>query len=335
MARAAAGAAGDHGEPGASSVTATRPLAAALASACAAADVLYRFSRPHTMCGTTISVLSVCALAAGDAALSQPALAAAGTALVPALLANVAIVGLNQISDVEIDKINKPYLPLAAGDLSMGQAWAIVAACTAASLWLGAVSGSVPLLATLSCSLALGVAYSMPLPGLRWKRSPWLAAMCILAVRAVAVQAGFFLHARGALGAPADAAALACRPLAFATGFMLLFSVVIALFKDIPDVRGDASAGVRTFSVRHGPGPVYWACTGLLLAAYAAGVCFGLSSPEPWARLPVAIGHAALGALLWARSVRVDEGRTSQLADHYMFIWRLFYAEYLLLPLLR
>ena len=29
------------------------------------------------------------------------------------------------------------------------------------------------------------------------------------------------------------------RPLVFAASFMLIFSVVIALFKDIPDVKGD------------------------------------------------------------------------------------------------
>lgn len=32
---------------------------------------------------------------------------------------NICIVGLNQIFDVPIDRINKPYLPLASGELSM------------------------------------------------------------------------------------------------------------------------------------------------------------------------------------------------------------------------
>lgn len=42
-------------------------------------------------------------------------------ALVPALLMNIAIVGLNQLTDVEIDRVNKPYLPLASGELTMQQ----------------------------------------------------------------------------------------------------------------------------------------------------------------------------------------------------------------------
>lgn len=42
-------------------------------------------------------------------------------ALVPALLMNICIVGLNQLYDVEIDRVNKPYLPLASGELSERQ----------------------------------------------------------------------------------------------------------------------------------------------------------------------------------------------------------------------
>lgn len=77
--------------------------------------------------------------------------------------------------------------------------------------------------------------------------------------RAILVQLGFYAHMRLALEGGAAAAAsaagaaaggggglplslglVASRPLAFATAFMLLFSVVIALFKDIPDVAGDS-----------------------------------------------------------------------------------------------
>lgn len=39
-----------------------------------------------------------------------------------------------------------------------------------------------------------GILYSVELPFMRWKRSPVLAAGCILVVRALAVQLGFFYH---------------------------------------------------------------------------------------------------------------------------------------------
>lgn len=304
----------------------------------AALDALYRFSRPHTMLGTFVSIVSVSSMALGSAAWSAAALTGLCQALVAALLMNVAIVGINQVYDVEIDKVNKPYLPLASGDLSMQQAIGIVAATAALSLLLGVLSGSPALLATLALSLLLGVLYSMELPFMRWKRSPWLAALCILAVRAVMVQLGFFLHMQHALGVTGGVTGgnfIVTRPLGFTMSFMLLFSVVIALFKDLPDVKGDTQAGVQTFSVRHGTKIVFWTCVGLLMAAYAGGIVFALTSPEPWSRLPVALGHAALAALLWGRSAKVNVGRKGELTEHYMFVWKLFYAEYVIIPFLR
>ncbi len=50
------------------------------------------------------------------------------------------------------------------------------------------------------------------------------------------VQLGFYFHMKRAMG---SASLTLTRPLAFATSFMLFVSVVIALFKDIPDIKGD------------------------------------------------------------------------------------------------
>ena len=146
-----------------------------------------------------------------------------------------------QLYDVEIDKTNKPYLPLAAGDFSMTTGVVIVVLTGAASLFIAWASGSMALLATVSGSLLLGLVYSCDLPLLRWKRSPVLAAACILAVRALLVQIGFFLHMKRAL-VPGAGLVLA-RPIVFATAFMLLFSVVIAMFKARKAAAAAAAAG--------------------------------------------------------------------------------------------
>ena len=42
--------------------------------------------------------------------------------------------------------------------------------------------------------MCAGILYSTELPFMRWKRSPALAASCILVVRALAVQLGFYYH---------------------------------------------------------------------------------------------------------------------------------------------
>ncbi|GKU87340.1 hypothetical protein SLEP1_g1752 [Rubroshorea leprosula] len=49
----------------------------------------------------------------------------------------VYIAGVNQLNDVEIDKINKPYLPLASGDFSMEAGIAITSAALSMSLVMG------------------------------------------------------------------------------------------------------------------------------------------------------------------------------------------------------
>lgn len=120
----------------------------------------------------------------------------------------------------------------------------------------------------------------------------------------------------------------------FVVSFMVFFSVVIALFKDIPDVAGDSKAGLRTLSVRLGEGAVFKVCVGMLAAAYAWAVGFSLLlAHTPLARGALVAGHAALAGALLARARRVDTRVKQQLVDFYMFVWKLFYAEYLLIPL--
>lgn len=159
-----------------------------------------------------------------------------GMALSSAVLMNIFIVGINQIFDVPIDKINKPDLPLPKGSLTTNGAIGIVSVAVITSLLLGSFSGSRPLQITLVASMILGIAYSTDLPFLRWKRNAVVAALCILTIRAVAVQLGFYFHMKQCCG-PSNW--VLTKPLVYATSLIAYFSVVIALFKDIPDVKGD------------------------------------------------------------------------------------------------
>ena len=129
----------------------------------------------------------------------------------------------------------------------------------------------------------------MHAPCARAQRFPLLAASCILVVRAVAVQFGFYLHASSAvLGRPP---ALGGAVVA-AAAFMCLFSLVIAFFKDIPDVEGDRRSTIRTLSVRFGEQRVFDLCIGLLLAAYAGAVGAGQQLAEPVCRVVVVRARA-------------------------------------------
>ncbi|PKU71948.1 probable homogentisate phytyltransferase 1, chloroplastic isoform X1 [Dendrobium catenatum] len=296
-------------------------------------NVFYRFSRPHTVIGTALSIVSVSVLSIEKFAdFSQPFFTGLLQALISALFMNIYIVGLNQLFDIEIDKVNKPTLPLASGEYSFRTGAAIVSVFAIMSFGIGWVVGSWPLLWALFVSFILGTAYSINLPFFRWKRFAVLAAMCILAVRAVIVQLAFFLHIQTfVFRRPASFS----KPLIFATAFMTFFSIVIALFKDIPDVEGDRIFGIRSFSVRLGQKPVFWTCVCLLEMAYAVAIVAGATSTCLWSKFPTVLGHAVLALILWNNARSVSLTSKAAITSFYMLIWKLFYAEYLLIPLIR
>ena len=145
---------------------------------------------------------------------------------------NVYIVGINQLEDVEIDRINKPFLPIAAGELSVPAARRIVAACAVVPVVLGVTQGPVELGGVLA-GLAVGTAYSVP--PLRLKRFPLLAALSITGVRALVVNLAVALHFSSSLAGtwtvPGPVWALCL--------FVVPFAFAISILKDVPDAEGD------------------------------------------------------------------------------------------------
>lgn len=154
--------------------------------------VIWDFTRPHTILGSGISVLSLYAFAVPPSKwFSFTFWKSISVSLFPALLMNIYITGLNQVTDVEIDRVNKPYLPIAAGKLSLNSGIAIILTCLFGSLFLGR-SSDWPLQMTLIGSGILGTIYS--LPPFRLKRYPFMAALCILGVRGALVNLGFYFQ---------------------------------------------------------------------------------------------------------------------------------------------
>ncbi|KAK8543299.1 hypothetical protein V6N12_015857 [Hibiscus sabdariffa] len=301
-----------------------------------ALDAFYRFSRPHTVIGTALSIVSVSLLAVEKLSdISSPFYTGVLEAVVAALMMNIYIVGLNQLSDIEIDKVNKPYLPLASGEYSTLTGILIVTSFSIMSFWLGWVVGSWPLFWALFVSFVLGTAYSINLPLLRWKRFALVAAMCILAVRAVIVQLAFYLHIQTHVF---SRPAVFSKPLIFATAFMSFFSIVIALFKDqcgncrsmfamdivqdIPDIEGDKIFGIKSYTVRLGQERVFWTCISLLEMAYGVSILVGATSSYTWSKAITVLGHSILAAILWIRAKSVDLKSKAAITSCYMFIWK-------------
>ncbi|KAH7841291.1 hypothetical protein Vadar_027991 [Vaccinium darrowii] len=300
---------------------------------CRQLNAFYRFSRPHTVIGTLIGITSVSLLPLESTAdFSIQFFVGLLKALVPSVLMNIYVVGLNQLFDVGIDKVNKPYLPLASGEFSMELGIAIVSTFLLMSFTLGIMFQSPPLLCALIVSFIMGSAYSVELPLLRWKRNAFLAATCILIVRAIVVQLAFFIHIQKYV---LDRPIVLSRSLAFAVAFMCLFSTIIALFKDIPDVDGDRDYGIQSFSVSLGQKNVFWLCISMLLIGYGSAMVIGASSSYLSSKLVTVLGHCALASSLWLRARSVDLDSKASITSLYMFIWKLFYAEYLLIPFVR
>lgn len=289
--------------------------------------VLWRFSRPHTVIGTWLGVAGLFAIAlhASSAVAPGTALVQLGCTLLAGTAVNVAIVGVNQITDVEIDRVNKPRLPIAAGELSREAAWRIVAVAAALPVAMALTQGWIETVAVV-LALAAGAAYS--LPPVRLKRHPVAAALCIAGVRSAVVNLGVAIHFAGAFGdggrVPGAVWAL--------TLFVLPFSFAIAVLKDVPDREGDRRFRIATFTVRMGPRRAAWLGLGALGLAYAGMAVAGpLALPGASAAV-LAGGHLAALALLawWAH--RADPGDPRAFTRFYMRVWALFFLEYLLVP---
>lgn len=91
-------------------------------------QVLYKFSRPHTVRGTVLAfatgmlrvfIDNYDVLSSGGFLLDPWLWFKAFLGLLSLLLGNIYIVGINQVFDVKIDRINKPFLPIASGELSL------------------------------------------------------------------------------------------------------------------------------------------------------------------------------------------------------------------------
>lgn len=296
-------------------------------------SAFWQFCRPHTVIGTSLSVIALFVIAQTQSRvitldlLTNQAFPVLLWALIACLCGNIYIVGLNQIEDVEIDKINKPNLPLAAGDFSRLVGWSIVIIAGVLGLAIASSQGLF-LGLTVVASLIIGTAYS--LPPIRLKRFPLWASICIFVVRGVIVNLGLFLHFNQLL----NQSLVIPNSVWGLTIFVLIFTYVIAIFKDMPDTEGDRTFNISTLSLKLGQATVFNLSRQILIALYLGlvilsltGVLVGVNS------VAIATTHLLLAVILWQRSLAVDLSDRNSITDFYQFIWKLFYLEYIVFPL--
>ncbi|KAI0567819.1 UbiA prenyltransferase [Gracilaria domingensis] len=243
------------------------------------AEAIFKFTRPHTIRGTILAAFAGCAraLLESSAYIDWALFPRAIIGLLALLLGNAFIVGINQIYDIRLDKINKPFLPLAAGEMKGSLAWGIVLSSAVLGLALVRVFFSRLIFGLYAFGMSFGALYSVP--PFRFKRYPPLAAITISCVRGFLLNFGVYHATKSALGVPFAWS----PPITFLAVFMTVFACVIALSKDLPDIKGDTIEGIPTFASRIGPSKmVNPACTagGLpkICATLWASILSGMAS---------------------------------------------------------
>ncbi len=305
---------------------------------------LWRFGRPHTIVGTTISIFSLflgglyASKDSYDTCLYNNNLNELQGCFVlffltwaACLLCNVFITGLNQITDFEIDRINKPNLPLVDGSLTSADAKKIVTIAILGSLSL-AFFLSTKLGILISLISFLGWGYSAN--PIRFKRYHIWAAMAISLVRGPLVNLGFAMffitrfkgiHINNWKDFYNTLVEISVGvwliPL---TVFISLFSIGIAWFKDLPDTKGDATHHINTLSVKRGQAFALRLGGFLIALAYLSMIFWGLL--WSYSMLYFHMLGLAIFSYLW---YRVDLNKPLSIKRFYMGYWMLFFTEYL------
>jgi homogentisate phytyltransferase/homogentisate geranylgeranyltransferase len=251
------------------------------------------------MVGTAISVPALGAFAGGNAMGAMPA----------ALLANLYVTGLNQLTDIQIDCINKPELPIPSGALSVndGRLIVLVAAIGAIAMSLHSAS----LLTTTLASMVVGTLYSQK--PFRLKQHPVMAALCIILIRGLIINVGFVSYVKGRFVVP--------------QGPVLFFSVfagVIAIMKDTPDTKGDFANNILSLALIKGRRVVYCA-SAMALSVALTSVAVALWSPLSFIALVMVAAINAHTKVAW------KDNSQQAAASLYQFYWKCFYLCYIAL----
>jgi len=210
--------------------------------------IYWEFARPFTLLPPAVGMLAGGLVAWGAEPRFQSTWAGASGSVVwmkiavgalMAALMNAASNGLNQIFDLEIDRINKPKRPLPSGRITLTTAWRFTVAALALGLLLAWWVNWQCLLLAAAAGLLTACYSAPPARTKRWG---------ILANLTVAIPRGFLLPVAGWSTVKS-----------IATAEPWLLSIPLGLFvfgaistKDFSDIPGDTAGGCRTLPVQFG-----------------------------------------------------------------------------------
>ncbi|KAF6165459.1 hypothetical protein GIB67_028018 [Kingdonia uniflora] len=298
---------------------------------------VYRFIRIEPMIGIVMTVLTTSILPIETISELSPAyIIGVLKVLVPMILMQIYNVGINQLYDIDIDKANKPYLPLASGELSIAAGRSITVTCATLvccyclSIAMGLMSRSPPLLASILTIFVVGGAYSIDVSSLNlWKNNTYLTSLVVTTMAVFSHQLAIFLHLQKyVLGKPM----LLKKSIIFATAFMCICIPGTTFFKDVPDVDGDRANGTMTLSVKWGKENVFKLVLGMLMVAYGGAVVVGTTLPRLLNRIVVVMGHSIIASILLFHAQKLDLSDNHATESFYLLLWMLKSVQGFLLP---
>lgn len=299
----------------------------------------FRFLRPHTIKGTLSAITGLVT----SFFIHQYGSPQVGTisfswmfthilvGTLSLLCANGFIVGVNQIYDVEIDKINKPFLPLANQQMTPKTALFLVSAMLLTGLAL--VFSWFPrfILGLYALGLFIGLVYSIP-GGL--KTHPLAAASAIVFCRCFLLNLGVCLALPYVLGmatTPREAFETWPPKVWAHLAFVCVITVVISIMKDIPDVKGDYEHAIPTLALFLGTRRTTQLCGLLMGLNYLSGICLASGAPSifarPWWYLLTQAGGLCLLAKDFLQCHQLGYTKLNVVCL-YTTVWNLLYFSY-------
>ena len=199
----------------------------------------WTYARPFTLVPPMVGIFSGSLIGYGASRAPFRILHVA-LAVAAAGVLNAASNGLNQICDLENDRVNKPHRPLPSGKLTMASAAIFVVVAYAIALALVACVNPQTFVIYVVAALAT-IAYSAP--PIRLKRHPVGSNLIIALVR------GELLKVAG--WAAVATVLTSIEP--WYIGFIyFLFLLGATTTKDFADIEGDRAAGCITLPVKYG-----------------------------------------------------------------------------------
>jgi 4-hydroxybenzoate polyprenyltransferase len=216
------------------------------------AGILLEFSRPFTLVAPALGFASGAATAIGAApreAWSGDLILYPVIGLTMAAVLNAASNALNQIYDLEIDRVNKPKRPLPSGRLMLGDAWVFTWVAYAVALalaWFVRPDGRHECFWIVLVATAITILYSVP--PFRTKRLGIWANVTIAIPRGVLLKVAGWSAAKTVFG---------LEPWYIGAIFGL-FLLGASTTKDFADMEGDARGGCRTLPIIYGVRRAAW-----------------------------------------------------------------------------